>query len=780
MYLNIPKSIRTAHILDKNAHTRQPGSGITARELAVVLQSGAVDDDILSEAVILDDVVESRIENVSSENKAAYMQILLFLVARFTDVENRGYSPPIDNVLSRDNTITMTDNASGGNETSSSVVSLFMHQRAREKKKQHQQTNTKSPVPMAAVTSSLPGSKSMHSASNDDDLTDPVAVALLGMGFAGDQIKSAARALGGFERATADDMVMWILCGGENVDCGSATDQDNDVTTKSTKIDPNHETEMVNPPILCKTQKNAAVRAKRDSEEAARKRLEEQAAAKRAVEKREEQRRIRWEWNEREQERQELEKNARMVEALERRKQADIEKSISKTSALPTITITEVSGGVGMPPSAVHHIPVNAGGGSSKHHHRNTDSNGPPLTIIAGGPKIPSSKSKTAASNMGIPQAPTLRAPKILTRPSSTPAGILTCATGSVHSQETTIGPGNLPLLAPVATFNPTPALYPSRSILRKTCNQSTSQHLSSFHKRHHPPLAILQKTSSAGAPHPNVTSTSRIKHDATTSTVNDSAPLIQNEFFGTGTILAPPGFFSGSCPPEKSTTDSVTSAYIETNHLGLIRATAREFVPTSFKLTASHVASNNAASMSAQSVHAPFANLAPSVSNDHSDNLISDCLPVSSFGDDRSTPPASLVPIIGNKGDYTVPSVASFITGVSGVPAVAEENAASRVGSIMMFESIPSSDGAGAADGIQTPSILESFAFGGGKNSSSALGSGGIWGGGNDVNPLGLAGLNLSSFLGSGVTANHINQGDIGASRSDNWGKNTGGDSIW
>jgi hypothetical protein len=691
----------------------------------------------LSDADILDDVIDNRIENVSIEDKAAYMQILHRLAARFMDVENCGYIPPLETVIPRDNTISIIDNGVGGNERSPPVVSLSIHQREeREKKKQH---HTKSAVPMATVTSSQPGSKPMYSASHDDELTDPVAVALLGMGFAGDQIKSAARALGGFERATADDMVMWILSGGENVNKGSATDQDNNSTKKSPQNNPTHEIEKAEPIILGKTQKKAAIRSKRDSEEAARKRLEEQAAAKRAAEKREEQRRIRREWNEREQARQELEKNARMVEALERRKQAEVEKSIFKTSLLPAISIAEVSGGVGTSPLAVHHIPTNSGGGSSKHHHRNADSNGPPLTIIASGPKMSSSKSKTAASSMGIPQAPTLRAPKILTRPSSTSADISTCA---VHTQELTISPGNLPLFVPTATFNPTQASSPPRSILRKTCNQSTSHHLSSFHKRHHPPQAILQKTTNAGGPLPNATSTSQIEHNATASTLNDSAPLIQKEFFGTGSILAPPGFLSGSIPPEQSATDSASSAYAETNHLGMIRATAREFVPTSFKLADPSVASNNAASMSAQSMHEPLAH------------------------------------IIGNEGDYTVPSAASSITGVSGVPTVVEENTTSQVGSIMMFESIPSSVGSGETNGIQTSSIFESFAFGGGQN--AALGSGGIWGRGDDVNPPRLPGLNLSSFLGSGGTANHVNQGDIGASRSDNWGTNMGRDSIW
>jgi len=753
--------------------------------LAIVLQSGAVDDDLLSEADILDDVVENHIENVSSDDKAAYMRILHSLVARFSDVENRGYIPPMHNVRLRNNTITATANGASGSQIAPSAISSSTNQKARKKKKQQQQSNTKSPALTATATSTQPESRSTHSASDDEDLTDPVAVALLGMGFTEDQIKSAARALGGFVRATADDMVMWILGGGEIIDSGNAPNQGDNAGQKSTKTDANLEAEMADAAILGKAQKKAAARANRDSEEAARKRQEELAAAKRAADKREEQRRIRRDWNEREQARQELEKNARMAEALERRKQSEMDKLLPKTALLPAAPIAAVSEGVGVPPSAVH-IPVGAGGGGGKHHHRNTDSNGPPLMIIAGGPKMSSYKSKAPSSNMGIPQAPTVRAPKILTRPSNTPQDMLTGATGSVHSQQTIMGAGNQPLFAPAASSSPTPASSLPRSILTKTFNPSTSHHPSSIHHRQNLPTAIVQKTTSAGGPLRNLTSICRGQHNAVTAPmVNASTPLFQNPSSGTGTSVAPPGFLTGSSPPEQPTTDSAPSpSYVETNPLGMIRATAREFVPTSFKLTVPHVASNTAASMSAQSI-APLFTVLPSASNDHSDILLSDHMSslVSSFGDDRNAPPATLVPLVGNKGDYTVPSAASSITGVSGMPTVVEENAASRVGSIMTFESIPSSVDAGAVGGIQTSSFLESISNGGGQNSSTGLGSGGIWGGGNNVNQtasLGLAGLNFSSFLGERDILNNTNQGNRVTGGSTNWGTNTGRGSIW
>jgi len=70
------------------------GKGVTARELAIVLQSGAVDDDLMSDAEVLDEIVENRIDEASAEDKAAYMRILKSMEERLYHVEQYGYSPP--------------------------------------------------------------------------------------------------------------------------------------------------------------------------------------------------------------------------------------------------------------------------------------------------------------------------------------------------------------------------------------------------------------------------------------------------------------------------------------------------------------------------------------------------------------------------------------------------------------------------------------------------------------------------------------------------------------
>jgi len=804
---------------------RRSGNGITARELAIVLQSGAVDDDLTSDADILDEIVDNRIDEVSSADKAAYMRILRVMEERLAYVENHGYSNlnKMMDLASQDNTVPALlqgqDSGNSGHSTATSASSTNNKKSKKKKKKQQQQqqsnAKTSAPAPATTATSSEP--ESVPPTSDDEDLTDPVAVALLGMGFTEDQVISAARALGGFDRATADDMVMWILGGGEIVD-GSA-DQGNNAFEDQMDADAEYDDDD-DDAVLTKAEKKAASRAKRDAEDLARKHQEELAATQRAAAKREEQRRIRREWNEREQARQSEEKSAKLQEALERRRRVEMERLMPKSTVLPAAV-----GAAALPPAVL--VP---GGNGGKHHHHpghHHPGGGPPLTIIAGGQKMPSKSKNTAGgSNMGIPQAPTVRAPKILARPSNALPGTLPSGAPSsvLHSQQP-VGVGSQPLFAPAHASSSSGGkgapLSPPRGVHAKQYNPSG-------HHQHHQPMAILQKNNAGGNHH--LTKTSRVLlqaappapsdyhhrpagHHASSSFAykdqvtqvsngavplsmgNSATPLYQNHMSqGNSGSVAPPGFQPGSSVPEPSNEPaSSTASYVDTNNMGMIRATAREFVPTSFNPApaAAPAESHDVPSMSAQPATVsppPPTQLIPNA--DHSANLLVEPMSslLSSFGS-GNTPPATSVPIAGNKEDTTVPSAASSITGLSGLqPTTAEENTTSRVGSVMTFESNSSSADRGgvAAGGIQTSSILESISYGGEQNSSSALGSGGIWGGGNNVNQtasLGLAGLNFSSFMGGGGdTTNNNNEGDnnVGGG-STTWGTSMGGSgSIW
>jgi len=710
----------------------------------------------------------------------------------------------------------------------------------------------------------------------DDDLSDPVAVALLGMGFTEDQVRSAARALGGFDRATADDMVMWILGGGEIANEGNDdNDGEDELAHNETAINDDTKLGSDASAVLTKAQKKTAARAKRDAEELARKRGEEVAAQHRAAAKREEQRRIRREWNEREQARQKEEKAARGAAAVERRRRTEVERLAPLGGARAM-----GMGGV-LPaaiPTSVAAVPA-AASGNKGGKHRGRDQppgggNGPPLTIIAGGTnKTPSGKAK-AGSNMGIPQAPTVRAPKILARPTgnNNASSKNSKGPGVVHGQpqQPASAVGNQPLFAPVLA----PAQPGGKSVVNTSPTRMHAKpynppqghhghhHQQQQHHNQQQPTAILQKNNHNAGHHPQNMTPNRIHHAHATpptefhghlqhhplqhassfggtqqqqhhasnngmqSGAHPSAmgglqfhsnPTSRVSSTGSGGSVPPPGFRPGSAPEAMSNDPSAAAAaaasYVDVNHMGMIRAKAREFVPTSFTPAPTDDPAAVVPSMSAQqqqpnaSMSAQPATVSPpphptrSSSNEHnqqqrhaagntansnnsSANLLVEPMSslLSSFGADTgNTPPATMVPMTSSGGngkdiaDSTVPSAASSITGLSGLQnnnapganGMAEDGImTSRVGSVMMFESTSSSAAAAATasgGGIQTSSILESISYGGPGAASEVediatgtaplMGSGaGIWGGANNVN------VNLVGSGGVGVSSNHLN----------------------
>lgn len=747
-------------------------------------------DRLLCEADILKTIVKSRIENASATDKAAYEKRLRALMTRLLYVQEHGYSPQVENTdegCHRDLAPPKQKNDKIDNHNILSAATSSNSQTSKKKKKQQlSRANTKTPPPEAIATSTSANSISTSSAIEDEDLTDPVAVALLGMGFTDDQIKSAARALGGFERATADDMVVWILGEGDTAESGKAPDtvHENQAAAQSTP-------KKVAPRAIVGQKSLASL-----AEEVARKRQEELAAAKRAAEKREEQRRIRREWNEREQARQMQEKNAKIAEAMTRRQQVENAKLIPETSILPMALESEV--GAGVPPSTVYGAPAGAtGSGIGKKHQHNT---GPPLTIFAGGPKMmASAKPKNVASNMGIPQAPTvLRNPKILTRPLNPPLPV----DGASSQPQSLGGVGNQPLFAPSPSLSSNAkasGASPPRNIYAKSIHPSSSNH------RNDQPTAILRKGPSAGVANQNINMTNSTRrilphhpghHGLEGHAFNDPVSLAASSSMASTAAapilrhgVAPPGFIPSNSAHhhrmEPSATEEAaglasSSSFVETNPLGMIRATAREFVPTYFKPSTTSatpdaflpVPSNTVPSMSAQFMGTRPSTVSPppfpstrSVSNDDSENLMFEHMSslLGTFGAESNT--------------STVQSVTSSITGPSGVPtnnnnnnnnnAGDDTNTTSRVGSIMTFKSTtapttaggPFAVGGGLGNGIQTSSIFESITYRGDQESNNlALGSGGgIWGTGGGVSSsnvnqnssLGLAGLNFSSFMG-------------------------------
>jgi hypothetical protein len=706
-------------------------------------------------------IVEYRLENASATDKAAYLKDLQALETRLAYVENCGYRPlseKADDRYQADLEFLPAQKNDRVDNQISSATSISQTSR-KKKKQQPPRAKTKTPPPEAITSANV---TSYEPSIVDEDLTDPVAIALLGMGFTDDQIKSAARALGGFERATADDMVVWILGESDNADSGNAPD----IATE------NHAATQSKEQVQALPRANSDQKLKASiAEEAVRKRQEELAASKRAAEKREEQRRIRREWNEREQARQMQEKNAKIAEAMTRHKQVDNQKLVPE-SILPMALGSDAVVGV---PSTIYGA---TGGGIGKKHH----DAGPPLTIFAGGPKMSSAKSKHASSNMGIPQAPTiLRTPKILARPLCPPA-----PSGTAYSKPLSQGVvGNQPLFVPPSSSSSN-AKPTGASLSHNICAMSI--HPSKSNHRNDQPTAILRKVSSPGMINQNINTTSSthriLSHHSghrgpTGLALNNPGSLPASSSMASSATtpilrqgVAPPGFIQSSSTHyqmERSVKEEVavvasSSTFVETNPLGTIRATAREFVPTYFKPPSTSTTpdsflsapSNTVPSMSAQLMstrppHPPIIPPTRTESNDDSENLMFEHMSslLSTFGAESNTP--------------TVQSVTSSITGPSCVltnnnnDSTRDENnaATSRVGSIMTFESstaIPIGGpfmGLGGND-IQTSSIFESISYNQESNNLALGSGGGIWGTGGDQNSsTGLAGLNFSSFMG-------------------------------
>mmetsp|Transcript_24437 Transcript_24437/g.45542 ORF Transcript_24437/g.45542 Transcript_24437/m.45542 type:complete len:591 (+) Transcript_24437:108-1880(+) len=139
----------------------------------------------------------------------------------------------------------------------------------------------------------------VHTRVEEEKQEDPLITALLGMGFTSDQINAAVKACGGTHRATADDLVSWILGQGDSNEDGDGDDATTSVIPESEQ----HETDTTN---LSKKDESEAVK------EAARKEQEE--TARRLAAKREEARRRNREWNNREQVRQQQQAKAKVAQ----------------------------------------------------------------------------------------------------------------------------------------------------------------------------------------------------------------------------------------------------------------------------------------------------------------------------------------------------------------------------------------------------------------------------------------------------------------------------------
>jgi hypothetical protein len=287
---------------------------VTARDLGEFIRSGTYTTGLECEGESLQEVIDNRI-NGSSQSRAKYIATIESLIDRLHTVEKHGYSSlePVES----DGKFGIEKEAQKG-ESGQQLVETNKTKKKKKKKKGQSQEKKDKNVSYAV------------SASTQEEV-DPTVSTLLAMGFEEDKINAALDACGGSSRATVNDLVTSMLeSSGSNDGENSSNkpgsenaeirDEDEDLTVTSVSS---------NPPrvVAIEQQEKALTQAKIDAAEATKRQAEAKAAADRLAAKREEQRRIRREWNNREQLRQKEEAKSKLAEEVERRRQVEIEKA---------------------------------------------------------------------------------------------------------------------------------------------------------------------------------------------------------------------------------------------------------------------------------------------------------------------------------------------------------------------------------------------------------------------------------------------------------------------
>jgi hypothetical protein len=231
-----------------------------------------------------------------------------------------GYSPPLSDKDKDANATTIKQNATQVEQDVEQPPRTHKDKqnqnRRQRKKKKKQEVATKEAEEAATKSSATTSVASVPTIPDikQQEQDDPMMTALLGMGFMQDQIYAAAKACGGFHRATADDLVVWILSQGAEQDDIPTTEESNDPKPMAVDDDDafvvNESTSAIKTKgmVVPEEQKDATL-----TEEEAKK---QQEAEERLKAKREEKRRRNREWNNREQERQQAELQTKMAQAL--------------------------------------------------------------------------------------------------------------------------------------------------------------------------------------------------------------------------------------------------------------------------------------------------------------------------------------------------------------------------------------------------------------------------------------------------------------------------------
>jgi len=523
------------------AYTFSDGEGITARELAEIIASGKQDDQIETQGVALEEAMERYASNKSERKR--YLRVMKAMVERLRHVEENGYEPLKPKAL--DSTVAEEEDDDEDVKLRSSSSGEDAKKRKKKKKKQvkreQSELSTATSVPSNATSVKPPVEQKV----------DPLVTALLGMGFAEEQICAAAKACGGIERATADEMVMWILGGGEesssspppataSVDAATDTPQEPAfIPTSRTSAKPAPTKKPAKQPVA------NLKRAQKENVEAVKREEEARAVADRLAAKREEQRRRNREWNNRAQ--------ARQKEEIELRAQAEAKRIAKERAAAQRLAAAG---------------PVLAGKASAK-----------------------SAQTRAAQA---LP-APT----QILQRPSHMPVGGIPA--GMVASRPYASGPPataaepNMMGYAGQAYSEYEGGMAPHVSSGNSVSSAGSGRNVASQY------VSSANSVSSAGSGRHSMAAqyVSSANSVSSGGSGMHSAGMLHQPMYGyPSSSVPPPGFQPFGGTPAVSTASSNLSmaedstVSFEESGSGEIRATARSFVPTGFKLPAATQAS--------------------------------------------------------------------------------------------------------------------------------------------------------------------------------------------
>lgn len=315
--------------------------GLNARCLLETISTGTYSTAVESSGDSFRELVDSR-KNSNINRLEDYMEALQSLMIRLRHIEKHGYTSPDE-------------------KTSESRIEISMSEKIPQKKTVENTSKSKKKKKKKKDNQATKVSKHVSNAQTQRQTeSDPMVSALLAMGFSNEQIDAAVLAFGGTDRVTADDMVVWILERESNGGVGS--DPSREVASEDAGSTFNTEQQFFDADAM---QRRAEQEAKKEAEEALQKIAEAKAAAERLAAKREEQRRIRREWNNREQIRQQEETQAKLAEEVQRRRRVEAERAkanaqrVAEERAAPSVLAQAMS----MPPfdpSGSHGI-VNAG-----------------------------------------------------------------------------------------------------------------------------------------------------------------------------------------------------------------------------------------------------------------------------------------------------------------------------------------------------------------------------------------------------------------------------------